>query len=144
MSDTQQKTESGLKFGATSIFVEDVPATLEFYRRAFGLETRFYDPDYEFGELETGGPPIAFGSHRLGELLMPGVYVRPASGQPSCVEVAFFTSDVSAAFARALAAGATPLAQPKVMPWGQTVAYVRSVEGTMVGLATSPPVKDDP
>ena len=136
MSDTQQKTQSGLKFGGTSIFVDDVPATLDFYRRAFGLETRFYDPDYEFGELETGGPPVAFGSHRLGERLMPGAYVRPGSGQSSGVEVAFFTSDVSGAFARAVAAGAAPLAQPKVMPWGQTVAYVRSLEGTIIGLAT--------
>lgn len=136
MTDTQQKTQSGLKFGATSIFVDDVPATLDFYGRAFGLETRFYDADYEFGELETGGPPVAFGSHRLGERLMPGAYVRPEGGRSSAVEVAFFTSDVPAAFARAVAAGAAPLAQPKVMPWGQTVAYVRSLEGTIIGLAT--------
>ena len=136
MSDTQPKKECGLKFGATSIFVDDVPSTLDFYRRAFGLETRFYDPDYEFGELETGGPPLAFGSHRLGERLMPGAYARPEGGQSCGVEVAFFTSDVPAAFARAVAAGAAPLAQPKVMPWDQTVAYVRSLEGTIIGLVT--------
>ena len=27
-------------------------------------------------------------------------------------------------------------AEPKVMPWGQTVADVRSVEGTLIGLCT--------
>jgi predicted enzyme related to lactoylglutathione lyase len=136
MSDTPQNKQPQLKYRGTSIFVDDVQAVLDFYRRAFGLETRFYDPDYEFGELETGGPVVAFGSHRLGARLMPGAYVRPESGQPAGVEVAFTTSDVSAAFARAVAAGAAPLAQPTVMPWGQTVAYVRSIEGTIVGLCT--------
>jgi predicted enzyme related to lactoylglutathione lyase len=140
LADPRGDTQShGLKFGATSIFVEDVVATLDFYLRAFGLERQFYDPDYEFGELETGGPPIAFGSHRLGDRLMPDTYLRPEGGQSSGVEIAFFTPDVPAAFARAVAAGAVPLAAPRVMPWGQTVAYVRSVEGTIVGLATPMP-----
>jgi predicted enzyme related to lactoylglutathione lyase len=140
MADTRGDPQlHGLKFGATSIFVDDVVATLDFYLRAFGLERRFYDPDYEFGELETGGPPIAFGSHRLGARLMPDTYLRPEGGQSSGVEIAFFTPDVPAAFARAVAAGAVPLAAPRVMPWGQTVAYVRSVEGTIVGLATPMP-----
>ena len=58
------------------------------------------------------------------------------NSQASGVEIAFYTSDVSAAFARAVAAGAVTLASPKIMPWGQTVAYFRSVEGTIVGLAT--------
>ena len=97
---TSQEVQCGLRFAATSIFVNDVPATLDFYRRAFGLETRFFDPEYEFGERDIGGQPLALGSHRLGERLMPGSYVRPQSGQSSSVEVAFFTSDVSGAFAR--------------------------------------------
>ena len=77
-----------------------------------------------------------FASHRLGAMLMPGAYSRPEMGQPSGVEVAFVTSDVPAAFARAVAAGATPLAEPKLMPWGATVAYLRAVEGTLIGLST--------
>jgi lactoylglutathione lyase len=135
MSDSQ-KSEVGLKFGATLIYVDDVPAALDFYRRAFGLETRFYDPQYEYGELATGEPAVAFGSHRLGARLMPGTYVRPERGRSCGVEIAFFTSDVAVAFARAINAGAFLLAKPKAMPWGQTVAYVRSLEGTIIGLAT--------
>jgi uncharacterized glyoxalase superfamily protein PhnB len=68
--------------------------------------------------------------------MMPGGYVRPAGGGPSSVEVALYTADVPAAFARAVGAGAVAIAEPKVMPWGQTVAYVRSVEGTLIGLCT--------
>jgi hypothetical protein len=46
MAGTKHNSQlHGLKFGATSIFVDDVPATMDFYLRAFGLERRFYDPD---------------------------------------------------------------------------------------------------
>jgi uncharacterized glyoxalase superfamily protein PhnB len=100
------------------------------------LETRFYDPVLQFAELETGSAPLAIASHSLGEMLMPGQYRRPEDGQPSSVEVAFIASDVAAAFAKAVEAGAVALAKPKVMPWGATVAYVRSIEGTLIGLST--------
>jgi catechol 2,3-dioxygenase-like lactoylglutathione lyase family enzyme len=125
-----------MKFGSTVIYVEDVPSVLDFYRRAFGFETHFYDPVYQFGELETGETLLSFASHELGERLMPGGYVRPGNGQPAGVEVAFLTPDVLGAFARAIEAGAVTVAEPKVMPWGQTVAYLRSIEGTLIGLAT--------
>jgi lactoylglutathione lyase len=137
MMDTKQPSMQPLQFGATVIYIDDdVPSVLDFYRRAFGLETRFYDPGSEFGELETGGPSVAFATHRTGELLMPGAYQRPQGGLPSGVEIGFFTTDVAAAFQRAVDAGAVALAEPRVMPWGQTVAYVRSIEGTLIGLCT--------
>jgi uncharacterized glyoxalase superfamily protein PhnB len=69
-------------------------------------------------------------------MMMPGGYVRPTSGGPASVEIAFYTADVPAAFTQAVGAGAVVIAEPKVMPWGQTVAYVRSVEGTLIGLCT--------
>ena len=79
-------------------------------RRAFSTRR------LQYGELDTGSTTLAFASHQLGAMLMPGAYARPETGQPSGVEVAFLTSDVQAAFLRAVAAGATPLAEPKVMP----------------------------
>jgi lactoylglutathione lyase len=79
---------------------------------------------------------LGFASHRCGERMMPGGYSRPAGGRPSGVELAFFTADVAAAFERACGAGASTVAEPKVMPWGQTVAYVRSIEGTIIGLCS--------
>ena len=136
MSDIQHINESTPKFGGTAIYVDDVSATLDFYRRALGFETRFFDEALQYGELDTGSTTLAFASHQLGAMLMPGAYARPETGQPSGVEVAFLTSDVQAAFLRAVAAGATPLAEPKVMPWGATVAYLRAVEGTIIGLST--------
>src|SRR5262245_66296121 len=109
MAEQHQTITPALRFGATVIYLpDDVPGVLDFYRRAFGLETRFYDPDYEFGELETGGPSIAFATHRTGELLMPGAYQRPDRGFPSGVEIAFFAADIGAAFKRAIDARSVP------------------------------------
>jgi predicted enzyme related to lactoylglutathione lyase len=137
VNGNHETTPQRLRFGAAVIYVDDdVPRVLDFYRRAFGLETRFYDPTYEFGELETGGPFVAFATHRTGELLMLSTYQRPGRGQVSGVEIAFFATDVAAACKRAIDAGAAAISEPKKMPWGQTVAYVRGIEGTLIGLST--------
>jgi len=130
-----------MNYGSTVLFVDDVPAVLAFYRRAFGFETRFYDEDYQFGELDAGGCVLGFGSHACGERMMPGRYTPPADGRPSGIEIAFFTPDV-AAYEQAINAGAGAVAEPKEMPWGQTVAYIRSLEGTIIGLCTPQEEKD--
>ena len=126
-----------LKFGGNAIFVDDVRSVLDFYRRAFGFETRFFDPEYEYGELDAGGPYLGIASHKLGRVLMPGRYVPTVAAHDSfAMEVGLVTSDVAGAFARAVNEGAAVVTEPKVMPWGATVAYVRSVEGTLIVLCT--------
>ncbi len=137
-----------MQLAGTVIYVDDVPAAVDFYQRAFGIGVKFVDLDvqlpnrrsaakYQFAELATDGGPLQLATHALGSLLLPG-YTRPMDGRPAGVEIAFFTDDVQAAFDRAVEAGATVVAQPKVMPWGQTVSYVRSLEGTFVGICSPP------
>jgi|SRR5215469_2918129 len=127
-----------MRFGGTVLYVDDVDATADFYRRAFGLGLRFFDQELGFAELETGGSLLAIASHSLGEFLMPGEYARPADGRPAGVEIAFLTNDVPATYAKALDEGATAVSSPRRMPWGLEVAYVRGPEGTIIGL-TEPP-----
>jgi lactoylglutathione lyase len=128
-----------IKFGAAVIYVpEGAKDVLDFYVKAFGLSIRFYDPTYDFGELETGASAIAIASHRAGEFMVGEKYPQSGNIHPVNVEIALLTSDVSAAFMRATDAGCIPLCEPKTMPWGQTVAYVVSIEGTLVGLLTPP------
>ena len=110
-----------LRLAGTCLYVDDVPAVLEFYRRAFGFRTRFFDEAMQFAELDTGGAPgtppvLAFASHQCGAVMMPGGYVRPAGGGPSSVEVAFYTADVPAAFAQAVGAGAVVIAGRRSCP----------------------------
>lgn len=130
-----------LRLGATVLYVTDVAASVEFYRRALGLEPRFYDEATGFAELGPEGF-IAVASHEAGEMMMPGAYPNPRSGRPSGVEIAFYTDDVPAAFRRAVEAGGAPLTEPRLMPWGQMVAYVQSVDGTILGLLTPPAAQD--
>ncbi len=138
-----------MKLASTVVYVDSVQPVLDFYRRAFGIATRFVDLDvqlpgrqpasaYEFAILEVAGGELHFATHALGELLMPG-YQRPSGGQPSGVEIVFFVADVPAAFERAVEAGAVALREPREMPWGQTAAYVRSSEGMFVGLCSPLP-----
>ena len=128
-----------MRFGGTVLYVDDVHATADFYRRAFGLGLRFFDQELGFAELETGGSLLGIASHSLGEFLMPGEYTRPAEGRPTGVEIAFLTNDVPAAYAKALGEGATTVSSPKRMPWGLEVAYVRAPEGTLIGFSEPPP-----
>ncbi len=126
-----------MKLGYTIIYVPSVPETLAFYERAFGVPTRFLHDSNAYGELETGATALAFASHELGEMNFAGGYVRADPSQPPLgIEIAFVTADVPAAFDRAVAAGCAALSAPTEKPWGQTVAYVRSAEGTLVELCS--------
>lgn len=128
-----------MKFFGTVLYVDEVSAVVDFYRRAFGLELRFFDEPLGYAELDTGGSTLAIAAHSLGEMLMPVGYSRPAGGRPAGVEIAFFTGDVAASFAKAIAEGAEPITAPKRMQWGLEVAYVRAPEGTLIGFSEPPP-----
>jgi uncharacterized glyoxalase superfamily protein PhnB len=129
-----------MQFAGTILYVDHVPPVVDFYGRAFGLKLRFFDETLGFAELETGGSLLAIAAHSVGEMLMPNQYLRPAGGQPAGVEIAFYTRDVPASFAKAIAEGATPIAAPRRMPWGLEVAYVRAPEGTLIGFSEPPPL----
>ena len=125
-----------MKFG-TVVYTHDVEAMLDFFGRALGLSTRFFDSTLGYGELDIDGALLAVASHGMGAMLMPGAYRAPDPGaQHAPVEIAFLVEDVEAMFARATRAGAEVVASPKVMPWGATVAYVRGTDGVLIGLST--------
>lgn len=126
-----------MKFGYTIIYVPDVAASLRFYEAAFGVSPRFLHESGTYGELGTGETTLAFAAHELGDMNFPGGHVAAhESAKPLGFEVAFVTSDVAAAHATALAAGAAELAPPKQKPWGQVVSYVRCPDGLLVELCT--------
>jgi predicted enzyme related to lactoylglutathione lyase len=126
-----------MKLGYAIVYVDNVPAVLDFYNRAFGLKTRFLHESHEYGELETGPTILGFASHNLGAMNIPGGYARSTpADKPLGMEFALETTDVSGALAKALAAGAAAFSAPVLKPWGQTVAYVRSIEGTLISLCT--------
>jgi uncharacterized glyoxalase superfamily protein PhnB len=124
-----------MRFGYTIIYVTDVEKTVAFYESAFGLKRTFVH-ESGYGELDTGETKLAFASVELatsnGVSLVP---TNPESPAPA-VEVALVTDDVQAAFAAAVKAGAVPIAEPKQKPWGQTVGYVRDLNGFLVEICS--------
>jgi len=126
-----------MQFGYTIVYVSDVAASLDFFERAFGLARAFVSPDGEFGALATGGTALAFCQHATALDSVGQPYVAAeTSVQPLGMEIGLVTPEVAAATERALAAGATLIKPPSVKPWGQTVAYVRCPDGTLVELCT--------
>ncbi|RTL21704.1 MAG: VOC family protein [Burkholderiales bacterium] len=129
-----------MNFAYTIVYVADVAASLAFFDRAFGLKPRFLHESGAYGEVETGagGATLAFVDHATARDSVQHDYVAAdASPVPLGMEIGFTVADVAAAFERAVAAGAHPLAAPTVKPWGQTVAYVRCPDGALVELCTS-------
>lgn len=127
-----------MRFAYTIVYVRDVEASLAFFERAFGLARRFVAPGGGYGELETGGTALAFAQHEVaGDSLGQAYLAADASSLPLGMEVGLVTDDVAAACQRAVAAGGALLKPPTVKPWGQTVAYVRAPDGTLVELCTA-------
>lgn len=126
-----------MRFGYTILYVEDVSRAIEFYERAFGLARRFVSDDATYGEMETGDTTLSFASHTLVGGFLPGGYRRNDPKElPAGVEIGFVTDDVGAAWDAALTAGAIVVSPPVTKPWGQTVAYVRDLEGMLVEICT--------
>jgi len=126
-----------MQFAYTIVYVADVAASLDFFERAFGLRRRFLHESGGYGELDTGATALAFAQHDTARGNLGQDYVAAdASPQPLGVEIGLACADVPAAYARATAAGATALHAPVTKPWGQTVAYVRCPDGTLVELCT--------
>ena len=124
-----------LEFASIVVYTDDVPATVAFYRRVTGLDLTYYDVDLGFALLGDD-QAVAIASHEAGMLMLADGYGHARSNRVRGIELAFWTRDVVAAFQSAVEAGATALTPPRVMPWGQTVAYVQAPEGTILGFVT--------
>jgi lactoylglutathione lyase len=123
-------------FGYTIAYVPDVEAAINFYENAFGLRRRFASDDWDYAELETGDTTLAFANNRMADQL--GFQIRQNSAdQPAAgIELAFVTDDVEAGFRKATEVGAVPVTDPHQTPWGQTVSYVRDLNGILVEICS--------
>ena len=124
-----------MKFGYTILYVKDVEKTVAFYESAFGLKRKFVH-ESGYGEMDTGETKLAFASVELATSNgVPFVPANPEGPSPA-VEVALVTQDVAGAFSVAVKAGAVPVAEPKQKPWGQTVGYVRDLNGFLIEICS--------
>ena len=128
-----------MKFRYTLLYVQDVAASLRFYEKAFGLKSRFLAEGGQYGELEVEGPvSLGFvGNEQAAGNLPDGFLANNPKARPGGFEIGLVVDDVEAAFAKAVKAGARPAATPTAKPWGQTIAYVRDLDGVLVELCST-------
>ncbi len=126
-----------LRFAYTIIYVPSPDAALTFYETAFGFERRFLAEGGDYGELDTGATTLSFASEGMADHVFPNGYQRHRpDAEPFAYEIGFTTGDVAAAVDKAVSAGATLVLAPEVRPWGQTVAYVRDLNGVLIEICT--------
>ncbi len=126
-----------MKFSYTILYVKDITQAIAFYECAFGLKQRFIDESKQSAVMETGRTALAFGTNEFANSNLPqGFQENSLSKLPAGIEIGFVTEDVAAAFAQAVAAGAVAVVAPNVKPWGQTVGYIRDLDGILIELGS--------
>ncbi len=124
------------KLGYVIIYVPDVTSAVTFYERAFGIERRFVHESGTYAEMETGASALAFADEETTP--SKGSFeTNRADRKAAGAEVALVVKDVRAAFDQAMANGATAVTEPVDKPWGQTVSYVRDLNGFLVELCSA-------
>lgn len=126
-----------MKLGWVLLYVPDAKRAADFYQRAFGFELAFMNETGTYAALKTGETTLGFVAQSFVRDMLPGG-IRPAQNDeaPPPFEVALTTDDVAAAQTKAVAAGARHVMAPTKKPWGQTVAYVRDLDGNLVEICT--------
>lgn len=125
-----------MKLGYTIIYVVDVPATLNFYAKAFGLEIKFLHESNQYGEMQTGATTLSFASEALMKENKLNLRLNRGNELAAAFEIGLVTAEVTKAFNVAVNAGAQAISRPVQKPWGQTVAYVRDLNGVLVEICS--------
>jgi lactoylglutathione lyase len=132
-----------LQFRYSGWFVPDVPATVAFYEKAFGMTLRYMHPSSGYAELETGDTLLAFVGDEFitGQKLLGDLHYAPnrADATAAAAQLAFVTDDLEGDWRRATSAGAVVVNAPEAKPWGQTTGYLRDCNGVIVELCTRSP-----
>lgn len=124
------------KLGYVILYVPDVAAAVAFYERAFGLIRSYVHESGGFAAMNTGATALAFAAEGTVEGMGVGFQPLRPETRPGGFEVALVVEDVAEALAQAVEAGAALVKPVEMMPWGQTVAYVRDLNGALVELCT--------
>jgi catechol 2,3-dioxygenase-like lactoylglutathione lyase family enzyme len=132
-----------LRLKVIGFIVANVPATVAFYERAFGLALHYMHPSCGYAELDSGGAVLAF----IGEgfvattSLLGDVTIYPNRPDSPTIgaHVALWSDDIESDWRRAVEAGALVISPLSAKPWGQVSGYLRDADGIVVELCTPSP-----
>lgn len=125
-----------MKYGYTILYVDDVPKTVSFYEKAFGLKKLFVHESNAYAEMETGATRLAFTAKSLARESGLDFGQLGNFSTPPPFELALVSEDVDSSFKMAVAHGASELKKPVQKPWGQRVGYVRDCNGFLVEICS--------
>jgi lactoylglutathione lyase len=126
-----------VKFAYTILYVSDVDQALTFYEEAFGFQRKFISPEQDYAELISGETTLSLASKKLAATNLPTGFIESRLNEkPFAIELGFTTDEVDNTIAQALKAGAILVEKPKQKPWGQTVAYLRDLDGFLIEICT--------
>ncbi len=116
------------------LYVNDLEASLHFYRDLLGLSIKMQVDTYV--EFETGATTLAVNTRKsVNELLDLGLTADVPSA--STFEIGFVTEDVPGTLDQLRQQGVRVVREPETKPWGQTVAYVTDPDGHFVEICTA-------
>jgi len=129
------------------IYVEDLAASLAFYRDLLGFSETYRFPPGEAAEfvaLSLGeSASLALAAVTDGQVGAHGRTIQPRVGRQ--FELCVYTDDVDRAVDRLRGRGATVLAEPADQPWGERIAYVADPGGHPIMIcAVSQPARIEP
>lgn len=126
-----------VQFGYTILYVSDVQQSVAFYETVFGFQRKFITPENDYGELATGTTTLSFASLPLANSnLSNGFLESSLSTKPFGIELGFVTDNVNEIIEIAIQNGAEIVEAAKEKPWGQTVAYIRDINGFLLEICT--------
>ncbi len=125
------------KLGYTILYVENVVNSVEFYEAAFGFERKFITPENDYAELITGETTLSFASMELAHSNLKSGFQKSDVNNPVFgIELALVTENVQSLVDNAISLGAILLEAPVQKPWGQTVAYLRDINGFLLEICS--------
>lgn len=124
-----------MKLTYTILYVENVQKSIDFYQQAFGLKLRFIHEGGDYAEMETGSVTLAFCSHTLASQIVKRSYQKATQSTQIGSQISLYAEDVSSAYSESIKAGAIPIAEPEVKPWGWENAMVLDIDGHFVEFA---------
>ncbi len=125
-----------IKLAYTILYVQDVSKAVEFYEKAFGFTRKFVTPEKDYGEI-TGETTLSFAAVNLAKTnLSAGFTASNLKNKPFGIEIGFTTDKIFITLQNAIDSGATLVEDVKVKPWGQSVAYLRDLDGFLIELCT--------
>ncbi len=125
-----------MHLGYIIIYVEDVPITISFYEKAFGLNLRFIHQSNQYAEMETGQTTLAFANENFA-MVSHQFRLNRQKETAAGAEIVFVVENVEEQFKNAVDFGAIEIAKPAQKPWGQTVCYVRDNNGFIVEICNA-------